>query len=215
MRKAAALHADPRMSFYGPRPRHRQPQGRRQKTAAARLITGRNSPGPSIQYTPGMRLSDHPSVDVNGVVQSLTDSEDEFQGSLDNPTSHGTPYLSPQYHVLNNRERGSYSTTSTPTGNPVEMITPTRPHPSSEQSRSDMVVLFQKQQELLQKVVTAQETMAKKQEDIEAKLHVLQNEVEKQESPKSTSSSSKRKRTVTLSLSVRVYVTFTVNCVNF
>lgn len=150
----------------------------------------------SVQYGPGMRLSDHPGL-------PLTDSdteEDLFNHSnLESPdrSYFSTPHFPPPAHSSRSNSR-----------TPTDRITPTRPGSSaSHQNGDEMVVLFQKQQALLQEVITTQCAMAKKQDDIESKLHVLQDEAKKSESPeglKGKTGDCKRKRVVTLTLSVSI-----------
>lgn len=192
-------------SFYG----SGRGQGRKQRTAAARILAGSMNSSVSTPYAPGMRLSDNPGIQLNEFVHNVdfgdfSDSEGEESIRETQEQAYFSPY---QHHSFSSGE-GGHSSGSTPNVNPERelMITPVRGYEQDGARRStgNVVALVQKQQDMLQKVIAAQETMTKKQEAIETQLHKLQDNIETLESPESINHSGKRKRTVTLSLSVSV-----------
>lgn len=94
----------------------------------------------------------------------------------------------------------------TPTGRPDRPLLSRAKPPFVDPS---VIVMLQKQQVLLQQVISTQKTMTERQQKMEEELLVLQGEVDKEESAISTSSgcsssgtSVKRKRTVSRTLSV-------------
>lgn len=172
---------------------------RRQKTAAGRLLAGRllaEAQSPH-QYGPGMYLSDFPCFDASRQVAEASDSDDYHEELAGNQ---GVPRSTPTFTC---GELGHPSTSSSPSDSAIA-ITPRRPCQVTGQSASaDMVVLFQKQQTLLQKVLATQESMVKKQEDLETKFISLEKKCHETCEPTHTSTrKGKRKRTVSLSLSV-------------
>ena len=163
--------------------------GGRNRTAAARVlveaINSQNSP--VQQYTPGMRLSDHPGIlNANEVAHALSDSEEDILGDGYSNQEYFSPQLNPVADSVSNDTGCSslLSNSCTPTESQL-FVTPRRlscqvPNQDAVHQNSEtMVVLFQKQQALLQRVLASQQAMTKKQEDIEVKLHTLKEDVKK------------------------------------
>lgn len=152
-----------------------------------------------VQYGPGMLLSDHPDIPNN----DLSDIENE----LAEPSQQ---YSTPPFHPVDSfhsREIHCSGSRIPSDHDPREQyLTPSRSfnHQESASSRgSSMIVLFQQQQALLQKLMAAQESMTEKQEVIESKLNLLEKDhQERHESGSNSSGNGKRKQIITLSLSV-------------